>query len=121
MSKGIDVTTIIMLFILPLGIIFFLFDKRLQKQNQEIFHTYVEKIKQSDLSQKEKIDKIDNMYYQNGYTRVSKTDTTLTVEKKHLNLGVILIFFGILNYFGLFIFFIYYKFIQKAKRIETVI
>lgn len=107
-----------MLFILPLGIAFFLFDKRTAKQNQQIFDTYVEKIKQSDLSKKEKIDKIDTMYYNNGYTRVSKTETLLIVEKKHFNLGVMFIFFGFFNYFGILLFLIYYKFIQKTKKIE---
>lgn len=110
-------TTIIMLFILPLGIAFYFFDKKTRKENQTIFDTYVSKIKQSDLSDKEKLSNIDNMYYENGYKRVFLDDTCLIVEKKHFNLGVLFIFFGLASYFGIVLFFIYYKWILKPDRL----
>jgi len=110
-------TTIIMLFILPLGIIFYLFDKKTKKQNKKIFDEYVQKIQASELSQKEKVDTIDEMYYKNGYKTIQKTDDLLVVEKKHFNLGVLFIFFGLLSYFGLPLFYIYYRFILKPERI----
>ena len=87
-----------MLFILPIGIIVYFFDKKVQKENQK------------------KFDKIDEMYYQNGYTIVSRTDRSLVVEKKHFNLGVLLIFFGALAYFGLPLYYLYYRFILKPKK-----
>jgi len=109
-------TTIIMLFILPIGIIVYFFDKKVQKENQKKFDDYVMQIKTTDIEQKEKFDKIDEMYYQNGYTIVSRTDKSLVVEKKHFNLGVLLMFFGALAYFGLPLYYLYYRFILKPKK-----
>lgn len=110
-------TTIIMLFILPLGIAFYFFDKKTRRENQIIFDNYVEKIKHSDLSDQEKLISIDKMYYENGYKRVFRDDTRLVVEKKHFNLGVLFIFFGLANYFGIVLFFIYYRFILKPDSL----
>lgn len=114
-------TTVIMLFILPLGIVFYLFDKKIRRQNREIYENYTAVIKASDLSNQEKIEKIDEMYYHNGYRRVSVSDTTLVVEKKHFNLGVLFIFFGLLAYFGVIFFIIYYHFILKPERVEITL
>ena len=111
-------TTIIMLFILPLGIVFYFFDKKTKKINKKIFDEYVLKIQASELTQKEKLDIIDEMYYKNGYKTVQKTDNMLVVEKKHFNLGVLFIFFGLLSYFGLPLYYIYYRFILKPEEIS---
>jgi hypothetical protein len=111
-------TTIIMLFILPLGIIFYFFDKKTKKTNKMLFDDYVVKIKASDLTQKEKLDSVDKMYYLNGYKIVHKTQSELVVEKKHFNLGVLFIFFGLLSYFGLPLYYIYYRFILKPEKIS---
>ncbi len=110
-------TTIIMLFILPLGIVFYFFDKKTKKLNKKLFEEYVLKIKASDLTQKEKLDIIDEMYYKNDYKIVHKTHDTLVVEKKHFNLGVLFIFFGLLSYFGLPLYYIYYRYILKPEEI----
>ena len=110
-------TTILMLFILPLGIAFYFFDKRTRRENQIIFDTYIDKIKHSDLSDKEKLASIDHMYYENDYKRVFIDDRHLVVEKKHFNLGVLFIFFGVANYFGIVFFLIYYKYILKPQRL----
>ncbi|WP_345991867.1 hypothetical protein [Sulfurimonas sp. HSL-1716] len=111
-------TTIIMLFILPLGILVYFFDKKVQKNNKANFQHYISQVKATDITLKEKLDKIDEMYYQNGYKRILRTDDTLVVEKKHFNLGVLLIFFGALAYFGLPLYYLYYRFILKPARIE---
>lgn len=114
-------TTIIMLFILPLGILLYFIDKKTQKTNKLLFDNYVSKITASDITQKEKLDKLDEMYYQNSYKIVSRTDNTLTAEKKHFNLGVLLIFFGLFSYFGLPLYYIYYRFILKPERIQVAV
>ncbi len=111
-------TTIIMMFILPLGIVFYFFDKKTKKMNKKIFDEHVLKIQASELTQKEKLNIIDEMYYQNGYKIVQKTQDLLVVEKKHFNLGVLFIFFGLLTYFGLPLYYIYYRFILKPEEIR---
>lgn len=112
-------TTIIMLFILPFGVLLYFIDKKTQKTNRANFEAYIAKIRASDFSQKEKLDMVDEMYYQNGYKIVSKTDDTIVVEKKHFNLGVLFIFFGLLNYFGLPLYYIYYRFILKPNQVSV--
>ena len=112
-------TTIIMLFILPLGILVYFFDKKTRKTNEEVFEAYISRIKATEISQKEKLDRIDEMYYQNGYKIVLRTDEMLVAQKKHFNLGVLLIFFGVLNYFGLPLYYLYYRIILKPERIEV--
>jgi hypothetical protein len=111
-------TTVIMLFILPLGIIFYFFDKKTKKQNKKILDEHVHKIQTSELTQKEKLNIIDEMYYQNGFKIVQKTDDLLVVQKKHFNLGVLFIFFGLLSYFGLPLYYIYYRFILKPDEVR---
>ena len=69
----------------------------------------------------EKLNKIDEMYYQNGYKNVLKNQNMLIVEKKHFNLGVLFIFFGLLSYFGLPLYYLYYKFILKPEKITVTL
>ncbi len=110
-----------MLFILPLGILLYLYDKKIHRQNLETFNEYVNKIKNSDLSNKEKLLKINEMYYENGYITVNQSETELLVEKKHFNLGLLFIYFGALTYFGLIFFYIYYKFFLKPEQIKITL
>jgi len=110
-------TIVIMLFTLPLGIAFYFFDKKTRKENKDLFDSYVSKIKHSDLNNKEKLSKIDNMYYENSYKRIFLNESELIVENKHFNLGVLFIFFGVANYFGIVFFLIYYKYILKPEQI----
>ncbi len=107
-----------MLFILPLGIIFYFFDKKTKKINKKLLDDYVVKIRASELTQKEKLNSIDKMYYLNDYKIVHKTHYELVAEKKHFNLGVLFIFFGLLSYFGLPLYYIYYRFILKPEKIR---
>ena len=106
-------STILMMFILPLGIIFFFWDRKNYAQNLKTFSDYVEKISRADMASSEKIELIDEMLYQNGYNRVERTDGSLKVWKKHFNLGVLFIFVGIMTYFGLLFYWIYYRFLLK--------
>lgn len=114
-------TTIIMLFILPLGIMLYFYDKKIHRENLETFDEYVEKIKNSDLSDEEKLLKINDMYYNNGYINIHKTDKELVVQKKHFNLGVLLMYFGALTYFGFIFYYIYYKFFLKPEQIRITL
>jgi hypothetical protein len=106
-------SSILMMFILPLGIIVFFWDRKNYAQNLQTFSDYVEKISRADMASSEKIELIDEMLYQNGYKRVERTDGSLKVLKKHFNLGVLFIFVGIMTYFGLLFYWIYYRFLLK--------
>ncbi|MDD2830209.1 MAG: hypothetical protein PHW18_11605 [Sulfuricurvum sp.] len=110
-------STIIMLFVLPLGIIVYFWDRRNYAQSLEMFREYCVQMNHADFSENEKMDRIDEMFYQNGYTRIERDDSRLVVEKKHFNIGVLFICLGALTYFGLFIYLIYYRFFLKARRV----
>lgn len=112
-------STIIMLFILPLGILVYFWDRRNYAQNLLLFREYISQINYADLPQSEKMDRIDEMFYQNGYTRIGRSDTRLIVEKKHFNIGILFISVGALTYFGLFIYLLYYRFVQKPRRLSV--
>ena len=111
-------STIIMLFILPLGIIVYFWDRRNYAQNLDVFRDYCKQIAHADLSINEKMDRIDEMFYQNGYRRVVATSKELVVEKKHFNIGLLLIAFGALTYIGLALYLLYYRFGLKPRRLR---
>ena len=106
-------STILMMFILPLGIIVFFWDRKNYAQNLKTFSDYAEKISRADMASSEKIKIIDEMLYQNGYERVERTDDTLKVRKKHFNIGVLFILVGLMTYFGLLFYWIYYRFLLR--------
>lgn len=110
-------STVIMMFILPLGIIVYFWDRRNYAQNLQVFRDYSEQMGHADFSESEKMDRIDEMLYQNGYTRIERSGCRLAVEKKHFNIGVLFIAVGALTYFGLFLYLIYYRFFQKPRRL----
>ncbi|MBN2870530.1 MAG: hypothetical protein JXK04_06210 [Campylobacterales bacterium] len=110
-------STVIMMFILPLGILTYFWDRRNYTQSLALFRDYVSRISRSDLPLSEKMAKVDEMFYQNGYKRVEKSGMRLVVENKHFNIGLLLIFFGLLNYIGLFLYLLYYRFLLKPRRL----
>ena len=112
-------STIIMLFILPLGVIIFIWDKKVQKENLDIFETYIKKIKNSELSSSDKLLRIDEMLYNNGYNQVVLMDNYLLMDKKHFNVGALFMSLGIAAYFGILFYILYYKFFLKPNQIEV--
>lgn len=108
-------STILMMFILPLGIIIFFWDRKNYAQNLKTFSEYIEKISHTDLTSSKKLEIIDEMLYQNGYIRIERTECFLKVQKKHFNIGVLFIFVGLLTYFGLLFYWIYYRFLLKPN------
>jgi hypothetical protein len=106
-------STILMMFILPLGIILFFWDRKNYAQNLKTFSDYAEKISCADMAASEKIEIIDEMLYQNDYERVERTDGALKVRKKHFNIGVLFILIGFVSYFGILFYWMYYRFLLK--------
>lgn len=112
---------IIILFMLPLGIVFYFFDKKTKQENRALLTSYVHKIISSDLSKRDTLLKIDQMYYKNGYSRIELNDTELIVEKKHFNLGVLFIFFGITSYFRIVFYIIYYRYLLQPEQLRITL
>lgn len=60
-------TTIIMIFILPIGIVIYFWDKKNYQEALELFENYILNVKHSGLSENEMIKKIKTMFYKNDY------------------------------------------------------
>ncbi len=76
-------------------------------------------MKHADLDDKEKMEKIDGMFYENGYEIVERETMSLVAEKKHFNIGILFMMFGLLNYFGLFGYVLFYRFFLKPRRLRA--
>lgn len=111
-------TTVIMMFILPIGIIVYFWDLKNYTESIKFFDFHIMKILNLELDKAEKIDTIDKMFRQNGYASVSRTDTTLMVEKKHVNIGVPFIMFGLMAYIGIVVYLIYFYYFLKPRRLQ---
>ena len=109
-------TTVIMMFIMPLGILLYFIDKKQHRENLELFDTYAKKIIASDLEPEEKLLKVDAMYYENGY-KIVREGMTLTLCKKHFNIGLLLMYFGAVAYLGPLLYALYYHKFLKPECI----
>ena len=114
-------STVIMMFILPLGILVYFWDRRNVRESLALFEAYMVKIEHSDLEDAEKTDRIDRMFYENGYKLVQKELLRLVVEKKHFNIGILFIMFGLMNYPGIFVYLIFYRFFLKPRRLCAIL
>ncbi|WP_345977697.1 hypothetical protein [Sulfurimonas sp. HSL3-7] len=112
-------STVIMMFILPLGILLFFWDKKNYTQSLAVFREYIVKMQHADLDDAAKMQRIDAMFYENGYKIVRREAGSLIAEKKHFNIGVLFIMFGLLNYFGIFGYVIFYRFFLKPRRLSV--
>lgn len=111
-------TTIIMMFMLPIGIVTYFWDKRVYAQNLKMFTNYIDKIKAQNIENEEKMRKIDIMFYENGYEVLHESPSVLHVKKKYFNVGILFIIFGFLNYIGLVGYIIFYMYFLKPRVLE---
>jgi hypothetical protein len=110
-------TTIIMIFILPIGIVIYFWDKQNYRQALELFENYILKIKYSDLFEDKMTKKIEMMFYKNDYDIINLGKGHFIAQKKHFNIGTLLIMFGLMNVIGLALYLIFYRFILKPRRL----
>lgn len=106
-----------LLFLLPIGILIYFWDRRNTAQSIELFSEYIIKMQHADFDDAHKMERIDTMFYENGYKIVQKGTNTLIVEKKHFNIGIFFMMIGLLYYVGFFGYIIYYHFFQKPSRL----
>ncbi len=110
--------TLIMIFALPIGIYILFQEKKAMKKYQAIFDDFFLKVDQDKvMSQKEKIDLLEDMLYGNRYDIVEKTKDTLKGEKKLFSVGWMFVGMGTF-YIGLVIYIIYYFYFQKPHVVE---
>lgn len=112
-------STVIMMFVLPIGILVFFWDRRNHTQSLALFKAYIVKMQHADFDDAARMERIDAMFHENGYKIVAHEPRSLVAEKKHFNIGVLLIMFGLLNYFGLFGYVLFYRFFLKPRRLSV--
>lgn len=110
-------TTVIMIFILPIGIVIYFWDKKNYRQALELFESYILKIKHSDLLDHEMIKNVEMMFYKNDYSIIDYGKGHFVAEKKHFNIGTLLIMFGLMNVIGLALYLVFYRFFLKPRRL----
>jgi len=110
-------STVIMMFILPIGILVFFWDKKNHAQSLELFRTFIVQMQHADFDDAAKMQRIDAMFHENGYKIVDHEATSLVAQKKHFNIGILLIMFGLINYFGIFGYLIFYRFFLKPRSL----
>ena len=61
--------------------------------------------------------RIDQMFHENGYEIVAQDMLKIRVEKKHFNIGILFMMFGLFSYFGVFAYLIYFRWFLRPRRL----
>jgi len=110
-------TTIIMLFALPIGIFMLLGEKKAMAKYQAIFDDFYQDTKNQNYSQMQKIDLYEKMLYKNDYVIVEKSQDKVVGEKKIFSVGWMLIGVGTF-YVGLLVYIVYFLYFQKPHVVR---
>jgi len=112
-------TTIIMLFLFPIGLyVYFVVEKKQNKVYQAVFDDFQTKIStKEELTTAEKKEQFEAMLLQNGYELVEVSEEKVVGEKKVLSMGLILIGTGV-YIIGLFVYLAYFYGLQKPHVVE---
>lgn len=111
-------TTIIMMFLFPIGLYtYFVIEKRTKKEYQAVFDNFQqETVANAKLNNQEKLNLFEQMLLQNGYEIKELNGTSVVGEKKVLSMAFI--FMGLGLYFvGLFFYLAYFFWFQKPHRV----
>jgi len=111
-------TTIIMLFMLPIGLYVYY---TVEKKDKRVYHAvfdkfYTETVNSKILTEHEKIIRFEQMLERNGYNIVKVTDSKVVAQKKILSMGLMMIGIGI-YFIGLLVYLLYYFYLQKPHEI----
>lgn len=112
---------LLMLFALPIGILFFWTDKKQQKINKEVAERFIDEVKgNKGLSDAQKLDHIKKMFELNSFRIESSGSTSLIATRKHLNLGAAILSFALVPFYvGVLIFILWFIFFKKPERWEV--
>ncbi len=111
-------TTIIMIFSLPIGIYILFQERKTMAKYESIFYDFYQKIKgEKELDRSSKIKLLQDMLSQNGYTILHQDRDKIVAGKKLFSVGWLFVGIGTL-YVGLIIYIIYYFYIQKPHKVE---
>lgn len=112
---------LLMLFALPIGVIFFIADRRQEERNRKVAEAFIAEVKaNSGLGTAEKLEHIRKMFELNRFTVAYMDETKLVVTRKHLNLGTAILSFALVPfYIGVLVFILWFIFFKKPERREV--
>ena len=109
--------TVVMIFILPIGLAFLYFERKDKPKYQAIFDTFIEEVHtHEDYTDKEKIAHIDKMLHLNNYHTV-KTDSSIEGSRKIFSMGAIFVGLGFF-YIGALFYVLYVLYIKKPHIVR---
>ena len=111
-------TTIIMLFMLPIGLyVYFNKEKKDNIAYQIVFDDFYNKTRNNQkLSHQEKLERFEQMLEQNDYDIIEADEEKVIGQKKILSMGLIMIGIGF-YLIGLLFYLLYYFYIQKPHKV----
>ena len=109
-------TTIIMIFALPIGLFLLLGEKKAQATYQAIFDDFYKTVKNENLDKTKKIEVFEDMLTKNHYAIKATADEVIG-EKKIFSVGWLFIGIGSL-YVGLLVYIVYYLYFQKPHVVR---
>lgn len=77
-----------LLFMFPFGVLICIWDRKSIADSMRLFNDYIIKMQHADFDNSHKMDRIDTMFYENGYKITRRDTATLVAEKKHFNIGI---------------------------------
>ena len=104
--------TIIMIFALPLGLYLLSKEGESRRNYESVFSDFYSQTKaDTTLTKEQKIDRLKEMLYQNGY-EVTQDEKTLIGKKKIFSIAWMTVGIG-LAYIGLLLYILYFLYFQK--------
>ena len=110
--------SVVMLFVFPIGLAFFLHERKDRPRYQAIFDTFFEEVRSNpSLSNHEKIEHVQKMMLLNVYHITEKSDASIQAERKIMSVGMLLMTLGFF-YVGAALYLAYFYFLQKPHKLE---
>lgn len=103
-------TTILLMFIFPIGAIFYYNERKNRGKYQAVFDDYIQKVDESpDFTDKQKIERVRDLFLTNRYEIRFQSEEEIIGERKIFSMGLLMM--------GLFFYVFYYFFFQKPHSI----
>ncbi len=113
--------TLIMLFALPIGIVWRFYEKKAMRRYEAIFEEFYDKVRHDEtLDPKAKRELLEEMLYQNRYSVTHPNPSCVRGEKKIFSIGWMFIGIGTF-YIGLILYVLWFFYFQKPHTVTFCI
>jgi len=103
-------TTILLMFVLPIGALFYRYELKNKGKYQAVFDDYIQKVDGNpNFTDAEKLSQVRKLFVANRYDVTSASEDEIVGEKKILSMGLLMM--------GLFVYVFYFFFFQKPHKI----